>query len=327
MTTQFPLSGPLTVGDLLDRAFRLYRARFGVFLLTAAIFHVPTAIVYVLFEQESNVYRLANLWDLPALAVSTLALTAQSIEALHGGAVTTIGGIRRGLRRFWPFVGMMIVQWAAVIAATAAAMVLFMIGMFVLDGLLGEALSSALDLIRGDGATEVGSAPGAFGLIICGVVPLGVLALAPPIYLYARWLAATPALLAEGTGPIESLRRSWRLSEGNVRRIVGYVILLGLLTFVLPVVIENALEWIFELILPTGTSGLLLSIPAAFSSLFLIISIPFSAGAAVLLYYDLRIRRESYDLELRVADLEEQVALEAAQDGAASDAGAGGARC
>ena len=41
MTTQSPLSGPMTVGDLLDRAFRLYRARFSHFLLTAMLFLVP----------------------------------------------------------------------------------------------------------------------------------------------------------------------------------------------------------------------------------------------------------------------------------------------
>ena len=45
MTTHFPLSGPMSVGDLLDRAFRLYRARFGVFLLTAAIFFFPAGII------------------------------------------------------------------------------------------------------------------------------------------------------------------------------------------------------------------------------------------------------------------------------------------
>ena len=159
---------------------------------------------------------------------------------------------------------------------------------------------------------------------ICGYVPLLILLLAPNIYLYARWLAAPAALLAEGTGPIDSLRRSWRLSQGNVLRIVGYVILLGLLTFILPIVIETALQFIFEIISPTGVSELLLRFPAALSSLFLIVSMPFSVGAAVLLYYDLRIRGESYDLEMRVAELEEQAARDADQDGAAVDAGAGG---
>ena len=82
MTTQFPLSGPLSVGDLLDRAFRLYRARFGVFLLTAAIFRAPEGIIFVFFAGETTAGLLATLMVLPASAIASLALTAQSIEAL-----------------------------------------------------------------------------------------------------------------------------------------------------------------------------------------------------------------------------------------------------
>lgn len=44
-----PLTGPLTVGDLLDRAFRLYRSRFGLFLLTGAVLIAPIAIVSGIF--------------------------------------------------------------------------------------------------------------------------------------------------------------------------------------------------------------------------------------------------------------------------------------
>ena len=324
MTTHFPLSGPMSVGDLLDRAFRLYRARFGVFLLTAAIFHAPAGIISVLSAEESTVYVLATILNVPATAIASLALTAHSIEALHSRSVTTGEGIRRGLRRFWPYVGMTIVKWAAILAATVVALIPFVIGMRVLDGLPGSPASTALDWILGYGMTDIGDVLGAIGMSICGYVPLLILLLAPNIYLYARWLAAPAALLAEGTGPIDSLRRSWRLSQGNVLRIVGYVILLGLLTFILPIVIETALQWIFEIISPTGASELMLRFPAAFSSLFLIVSMPFSVGAAVLLYYDLRIRGENYDLELRVADLEEEAARDADQDGAAVDAGAGG---
>ena len=316
MTTQFPLSGPLSVGDLLDRAFRLYRARFGVFLLTAAIFRAPEGIIFVFFAGETTAGLLATLMVLPASAIASLALTAQSIEALHGGSVTTRKGIRRGLRRFWPYVGMIVVMWAAILAATVAAMIPFVIGMFVLNSLFGNALSNALNLLGGDGTTDIGSVPGTIGLIICGFVPLGILVLAPPVYLYARWLAAPAALLAEGTGPMDSLRRSWRLSEGNVRRIVGYVILLGLLVIILPALIEDALEWIIEIILPTNTFELMMGWSSAFSSFFLIIGTPFYIAAVVLLYYDLRIRGESYDLELRVADLEDQVTQNADREGA-----------
>ena len=316
MTTQFPLTGPMSVGDLLDRAFRIYRARFGAFMLTAALFHAPAGIVYVFFAEKSIVYNLAILWDIPAVAIASLALTAQGIEALHNNSATTREGIRRGLRRFLPYVGMSIVQWAAIFAATVVALIPFVIGMSVLDDLFGGPLPNALDWVVGDGAMDIESVAAAIYMIICGIIPLGILVLAPGVYLYARWLAAPAALLADGTGPIDSLRRSWRLSEGNVRRIVGYVILLGLLIFIFPAVIEAALEWIFELILPTGVSEQMLRFPAVFSSIFLIVSTPFSVCAAVLLYYDLRIRGESYDLELRIADLEEQVAQEADQDGA-----------
>ena len=44
-----PLTGPLTVGALLDRAFRLYRSRFGLFLLTGAVLIAPIAIVSGIF--------------------------------------------------------------------------------------------------------------------------------------------------------------------------------------------------------------------------------------------------------------------------------------
>ena len=53
------------------------------------------------------------------------------------------------------------------------------------------------------------------------------------------------------------------------------------------------------------------------SSLLSIIGTPFYIGAVVLLYYDLRIRGESYDLEMRIAGLEEQAAQDADPESAA----------
>ena len=130
------LTGPLSLGDLLERAFRLYRARFGLLLLTAAIFNVPLAIVsgllmwrffgnYMraiellmneppgpdfnlfpfLFDSFGGFYGgllLLSLLGVAAQAIVILSLTVQCIEALHGGSMTLAAGIRRGLRRFWP---------------------------------------------------------------------------------------------------------------------------------------------------------------------------------------------------------------------------------
>ena len=313
MTTQFPLSGPMTVGDLLDRAFRLYRARFGVFLLTAAIFLAPAGFLAVLFGVESTAGILASFLEMAATALVSLAFTAQGIEALHSRPVTIGVGIRRGLSRFWPYLGMGIVQAAAYIAAFLVGAIPFTIGMAVLGSLFGVGPGNTLDWIRSDGAFDIGPAAGTIGLIICGIGPLFVLFFAPFFYLFVRWYVSLAVLIAERTGPIESLRRSWHLSQGNVWRVLGYVLLLELLVNVLPLAIGQALEWIVEFVAPAGASGMLLRLAAAFPSLYLIISTPFRFGAGVLLYYDLRIRNEDYDLELRLDEIEEQVGRNAGE--------------
>ena len=333
----FPLLGPLSVGDLLDRAFRLYRARFGLFLLTAAAFVVPVAILSGLFMGNffGNYMRaieflireppgpdfdpfsffselfggfyggilLLSLLSAAATAIVNLSLTAQSIEALHGGSLSLTAGIRRGLRRFWPYIGMMIVQWVAIFAATVAVMAplfLTILALVVGGVLFGENLWETSE------AASIMSAVGMVGLILCGYILFFLLALVPVTYLSARWLAAPAALVAEGTGPIESLRRSWRLSRGNVLRMVGYVILLYILLAIILYTPAAILQGIIVVVLPTSAIELTTGLSTALSSLFSVIGTPFYIGAVVLLYYDLRIRGESYDLEMRVAELEEQ---------------------
>lgn len=334
----FPLTGPLSVGDLLDRAFRLYRARFGLFLLTAAVFTVPVAILSGLFMGSffGNYMRaiellmreppgpdfnpfpflfdlfggfyggmlLLTLLSAAAAAIVNLSLTAQSIEALHGGSLSLTAGIRRGLRRFWPYIGMMIVQWAAIFVATVAVMAPLLLAVIALVAggvLFGENLWDTGE------ATGIISAVGIVGLLLCGYILFLFLALIPLVYLSARWLVAPAALIAEGTGPISSLRRSWRLSRGNVLRMVGYVILLYLLLAVVLYLPAAALQWIVMILLPSGAFELMTGLSTAFSSFFSIIGAPFYIGAVTLLYYDLRIRGESYDLELRIVDMEKRV--------------------
>ncbi len=333
------LTGPLSLGDLLDRAFRLYRARFGLLLLTAAIFNVPVAIFsglllwrffgnYMraiellmnqppgpdfnlfpfLFDTFGGFYGgllLLSLLGVAAQAIVILSLTVQCIEALHGGSMTLAAGIRRGLRRFWPYVGMVIVQWAAIFAATVAVLIPFG------GGLLALVIGGRL---LGSNFWNTGEAPSIISLIgigvvfICGYIFILIVSLVPVVYLSARWLVAPAALIAERAGPLDSLRRSWRLSRGNVVRTVGYVIILKVLVTILLLLPAAVLQGIIAIILPADAFELMMSLSTTLSSLFSIVSIPFTICAAVLLYYDLRIRGEGYDPELRIATLEEQLA-------------------
>lgn len=339
MTSQFPLSGPLSVGDLLDRTFRLYRARFGTFLLTAAIFLVPLALVSGLLtgtfitdylgalellasqsggpteEQFSGLFTrlfgyfgalaLIALLSLALGGIVTLALTAQNVAALHGRALSVGQGIRQGLGRFWAYVWMVIVQWLLTFAATLAVMipVILFFGVAVFGGAL-----AGISLGETSEAAGLISAIGIVVLVLCGYALLFVVILAPIVYLSARWFVAPAALMAEELGPLDALRRSWWLSHENTRRVIGFVVLLYILMALVLSFPAALFQQILIAVMPTAAIGLATSLSTAVSSLLSVLGTPFFTTALVLLYYDLRVRREGYDLELRIR------ALEAAQD-------------
>ena len=141
-----------------------------------------------------------------------------------------------------------------------------------------------------------------------GLTVLLALLFAPSVYLLSRWLVAPAALIAEGLGPIGSLCRSWQLSRGHTWRMIGYTMLLVLLMQLFNYVLEILLQMAMSAILPDLYLGLQTGLVSAVHSIMSIVSVPIYTGAVVLLYYDLRIRSENYDLVMRVADLEEQVA-------------------
>jgi hypothetical protein len=317
-----PLTGPLTVGDLLDRAFRLYRSRFGLFLLTGAVLIAPIAIVsgiflarffanymqtldmlmrepppefgpFAFFSALSGDFAGVTLIGLllaAAGAIVSLSLTAQAAEALRDGSLSLMAGLRRGVRRFLPYVGMAIVQFAAL--AAAAVVVLAPLVLF------GVALVARGAPFARAGEGGIFAALGIAGLAVGGFSLAFVLVLAPTTYLAARWLVAPAVLVVEEAGPIDALRRSWRLSQDNVLRMVGYLVLLYILEMIFISVPMVALQYA-TMLMPssTGAIGLMMSLSTISSSLISVIGLPFFAAAAVLLYYDLRIRGSGYALK------------------------------
>ncbi len=275
--------------------FRLYRARLGVFFLTAAVFHIPWTVISVLFTGAFTTGPLRGLVgeltfnSLQSLTVSafvTLVLTVQSIEALHRRSLTVGEGIRRGLRRYWPYVIIVIVQEVPFVVFVPALL-----------GITPEETNEASGNIS-DFASD------ALSFYACAIP----LILIPFLYLSLRWFVAGVVLIAEEQGPLDSLRRSWRLSQGNVLRIFGYSILLSIIVGLVSILPAYLLQQIVSALLPTSAPGLGEDIFAAASSLLSIISAPFYTGAAVLLYYSLRVRKESKNMELRIVETGKRVA-------------------
>lgn len=122
----------------------------------------------------------------------------------------------------------------------------------------------------------------------------------PGIWLYAAWSVATPALLIEGCGPWAALRRSYRLVRSRWWPTAGALIVSELMVTIVGGAIQALLVGIFL----TGSSVVvvvaLVSLAAAVSA---VLTRPFVAAVRTVLYYDLRVRKEGFDVELLAEQL------------------------
>jgi hypothetical protein len=128
------------------------------------------------------------------------------------------------------------------------------------------------------------------------------------IWFLIMFRMAGPAVVLEREGPVQALKRSWRLVRGSFWRVLGITLLAGLIVAVtagvlqLPFTIFGALAGGGNSMLPgTGgnVAGILIS--AVGGVVAGAVARPISAGVAVLLYVDLRMRREGLDLILQTA--------------------------
>jgi hypothetical protein len=141
------------------------------------------------------------------------------------------------------------------------------------------------------------------GLIWLGIVMVVALALAfvalaiPGIWLSVAWSLAIPALLFERTSAFGALRRSFQLVRGRWWKIC--------ITLLVGVLLVSFLGGILQ--------GILLAVPSlladgndavnAFASVVAgtvgsVITTPFTAAIVALLYFDQRVRKEGFDLQL-----------------------------
>ena len=291
-----PQLRPRSVVDQLDLAFRLYRRQFVTFIGIVAVLQVPLLLI-------RSVYSLAYV--LPFNETLLAAVERDDADALANSEL-----------------------WGPVLLGFAALTVITALIDMLITGALAYAVSRAYlghptDILGAydylahgprllsllGAALLVGLATGVVGFlggIASGFVPCLIclmlpLALAVWLYLTLRFLALPQVVVLEDRGPLQAIGRTWRLISGHLWRALGLVILVGLVTYIIPAGLELVMQFgLGSLPLPPAA---LVFLQSAFTGLFQIAVLPVLLGTRTLFYYDLRIRKEGYDLRMHVERL------------------------
>ncbi len=257
---------PLSVGEILDTTFAIYRRQFPrLFTIAAVSLALPYALnTYVMGRMggaasPDELVVLAG-WLLISMllfavfqAVATAA-TVHVVSDAYLGRTLTAG---EALRRTVPVIGALILVWVSVSLVVFLGLVFFIIPGIVLG--LGLAFS-------------------------------------------------TQALVLERTSPFEAMRRSWVLTKGSKGRILLLMITVVVILFV--ALIGSGITFmLFSLFLfgsgePGASHPLFTTIMDVVTLLIQLLVFPILPCLLTVTYYDLRVRREGFDLEVLAALVE-----------------------
>ena len=287
----------LTVGKWLGLTLTIYRTHAGPLLRTAAVFLFPVAVLSFFVDDTFTSFLLPFIvW--PITTIANLSLVSLCNELLHGRPLAVRAAVGQGLRRLLVYLGLSI-------AESSAYLVLFSLLAFpVMSGLDSTGLAFNELRHRFTAMLDQGEVNSLFTLLAeavpvgLGYCSLGVVVVILFIYLSSRWLVAQAALMVEGTGPLDSLGRSWQLSQGFVMRTVGYTFLLAIAMGLVGGLTGQLIEFALVRLLPAIDTSSRLGLNSTITYLLSILTTPFYICAVVLYYFDLRVRKEKYDFEV-----------------------------
>jgi hypothetical protein len=271
-TSYTPQLRPLSVGEMLDAGFRLFRHRFGTLVMCVLVPVLPLSIIGTLVVASTD----EDAFDVNATSTTT----TDSGEEWAAFLVTSV------------------VQAVAVILAVAACY------RVISAAYLGEPASVGSSLRFG--ISRVLPMIGAYIVLLLGFASWVLLIVVSPIFVLLFFLivflgvktsVTFPAIIFERAGPLRSIGRSWRLTRGNWWRVFATLLVVGLISFVIYLAIlvgfgaavsgSDTMSEVTAAVLSTLVSVFLLTVLS-----------PLAAAILTVIYYDLRVRNEGFDLQL-----------------------------
>lgn len=265
---------PLSVGEILDRTFTLYREQFLLFLGISAIPHVLLLIV-----------NLAEIFvRFPAAPAATTAVARLSTPMTASAIFIMLIGVVVG-----------VIVYLLTLGATVTAVSELYMGRNI-------TIADSFRRVR----SELGNL---FGVALLNGLATGaafILLIIPGFYLMCRLIVCIPAALIENLGPRTSLERSFELTKDNAGR--GFLILL--LYFALAFAASALFAVPFQvMIVVTAAKNnpdmlrFWMALSQVGATIANVLIAPVLTIASAILYYDLRVRKEAFDLQIMMNPL------------------------
>ena len=275
--------------ELLDAAFEIYRRHFAIFLAVGVVAALPMALiqysslsliggqhgVMTVPDVAGGSFAMLQVMMLVAYVVTlfitpfTEGITVTTAARAYRGEPVELGDATRAV--FARPLAVLLAYWARFFLIMGAMMAIGIVGSIVVGILLA--------IFR------------PIGILLAIPLVIGMFAVA--IVIWKRYFAVLPVLLVEEKRVADSMSRSRALADGNGARIV---VLIGLVILI---------SMFFGIMLGGIAAALVSGLVGALLYLFCVALVNQFAGVVLtLLYFDLRVRKEGYDIELLASSLD-----------------------
>lgn len=272
--TLYPPPRPLTVGEVLDLSFRIYRSTFvkcllfGALLVVVnwlpnlyAVMHGHTLVQSMVKPVVDSGYVITLLVTMVLAFLFPLAILLRQYRLITGHEPG--GELLRALR----------------LLGRTVLMLLLLALVGVGCGVLLVPLAFVSGLAR-------------YALAVLLVLPMG--------YVFVRLLCSMTVLVVEDVGPKASLSRSWELTSGNVLRLTAIYTVAFFLLVVMYIVFGAVAGFLYA-VLGHGDVAL---VAAALGVVYVLVGAlasPWYSALGLAVYGDLLVRKEGADLSQRIS--------------------------